>query len=513
LNNIVLFLFLQCVFPLGAKNINWDEMFISRQPQAPPPPKKKRCTNENGQYDFSSANKSNPLLSQTLKFDRSSGAHMGKTKGNVSQNGNVLNYLDNDSLKTGYSKYISNAAWQSVQQIDQSIFTKTSPQLPVAAVVERGPSINQPVCTTNNTMVSSRNKTSLLNSATTPNDMVSTTFQTIPLLHDTNESITNGGNVMCTLTSSPSRAIVSRASVVPSVSEMTPCYVPRDDITNGHVCSVDVATSASSEFPSYKQLATKRNGIHLLKSGDRSPSTYGLLSCSKELDEVHSSEDVPSIAQSPELSNRLRPVHCPSHQHRSQELLISIKSTVQETLSELVQAIENSSSTCTTEPNAIARPIVSLDESDNPQSNDPQSPSRSSTRAMNNRVKHVTTVTPLSFKPPAIGCESHAVSPASSIVTSSTLLQWENVDALCWFHVVLCLVTHNGVIRRITNGMGEDVSILKRLVTEFDHAQRLHRQCVELRRCQWLCGIGRTVKLETSCGKFCCNRIRIVLFT
>lgn len=99
--------------------------------------------------------------------------------------------------------------------------------------------------------------------------------------------------------------------------------------------------------------------------------------------------------------------------------------------------------------------------------------------------------------------ESAAVKEDPKSVASKEIaqkfLQWTNKESLCWLDVVLCLLTHSKILKLLLN---ESVvgSCLKRLAASYGVSQRLFRQGLELRRCELLCRMGRTVRLETSIG-------------
>ena len=88
-----------------------------------------------------------------------------------------------------------------------------------------------------------------------------------------------------------------------------------------------------------------------------------------------------------------------------------------------------------------------------------------------------------------------------SNLISLKYIHWRNVDALCWLHVVFCLLTHSRLLRQNVAATAEKDSIFTRLISAFDTAQNLFQQSLKLRRCELLCRTGKTVKLETSIGQ------------
>ena len=92
------------------------------------------------------------------------------------------------------------------------------------------------------------------------------------------------------------------------------------------------------------------------------------------------------------------------------------------------------------------------------------------------------------------------VAAQQNSIADGIYLFWPNEDSLCWLDVAMALIVNCKSLRGILMQL-DKTSCLSRLLTCFDVAQVNFRRSRKLYRCQYLCGQGKLVTLETSVGQ------------
>jgi len=85
-------------------------------------------------------------------------------------------------------------------------------------------------------------------------------------------------------------------------------------------------------------------------------------------------------------------------------------------------------------------------------------------------------------------------------IADGIYLFWPNEDSLCWLDVAMALIVNCESLRGILMQL-DKASCVSQLLTSFDIAQVNFRRSRKLYRCQYLCGQGKLVTLETSVGQ------------